>query len=179
MKKVQSYIIIITLSACSNKITQKSPNDILLSIKDYSCKMQISYFSNKNATEYSASQSYSSAGIYSMEFLDTENLKINYENNILNITSKLFETPFEIPNYKELNQNPLFLSYFINTYFNTEEKNNIKTSQDSIHITLPTHNNYLYSAELKFKNNIPYTLTYFDENGNIKVNIIYNEFTFI
>ena len=114
-----------------------------------------------------------------MEFLDTENLKINYENSLLDITSNLFEENLEIPNYTELNQNPLFLSYFINIYFNSEESNSAKITENSIHITLPNYNNALYSAELIFNNNLPHTLTYFDTNGNEKINILYNEFTFI
>lgn len=179
MKKIIPLLLICILTACSSKITQKSPNKILLNIKDYSCKMQISCFSNKNITEYTALQSYSSLGKYSMEFLDKENLKIDYENSILSITSKLFDESFETKNYKELNQNPLFLSYFIKTYFNLEETNNTEITENKIRITLPNHNSYLYSAELSFKNNLPHTLTYFDENGNAKVNIIYSEFTFI
>ena len=179
MKKVIIFLFIFVLSACSKPTVQKTPDEILLSIKDYSCKMQILSTSNKNVTNYSASQTYSSAGQYSMEFLDKENLKINYENSILKITSSLFENNFEIQNYKELNQNPLFLSYFIHTYFNLEESSHIEKDDTSIHITLPNYNNYIHSAKLTFNNNLPYTLTYFDENGNEKVNIIYNEFTLI
>lgn len=179
MKKLLLILFIFLLSACSNKITSKSPHDILLSIKDYSCKMQISYFSNKNSTEYTATQSYSAIGKYHMEFLDKENLKINYENFILNISSSLSDKNIEMQNYEELNQNPLFLSYFISTYFNSEESNNIEVTSDSIKINLPDYNNYIHSAKLTFKNNLPYTLTYFDANGSEKVNIIYNEFTFV
>lgn len=179
MKKIIPILFVCILSACSNETIIKSPNALLLEIKDYSCKMRIYSYSNKNSTEYSAIQSYSSSGKYSMEFLDNENLKINYENSILNITSKLFNNELKLENYTELNQNPLFLSYFINTYFNTEETGNIQITQNSIHIMLPNYNNELYSAELTFNNNLPYTLTYFDKNGNEKVNIIYSEFTFI
>jgi len=179
MKKFLVIFLICILTGCTKKITPQSPNELLLGIKDYSCKMQISYFSNKNSTEYLAIQSYSSLGKYSMEFLDNDNLKINYENSNLNITSNLANTSINLSNYKELNKNPLFLSYFINTYFNTEIKNNIKIFDDSIHLILPTNNQYLYSAELLFKDNVPYSLSYFDENGNVKVNIIYNEFTLI
>ena len=179
MKKILLLTFIFLLSGCSNKIPKKTPNELLLAIKDYSCKMQISYSSNKNLTNYTAIQSYSSTGNYSMEFLDTENLKINYENSILNISSELSENNLELQNYPEINQNPLFLSYFIKTYFNSEESNNIEITEDTILLKLPNYNNSLHSAKLTFKNNLPYILTYFDVNGNEKVNIIYNEFTFI
>lgn len=179
MKKLPIIFLICILTACSKNVVQKSPNELLLAIKNYSCNMEISYFSNKNVTEYTANQSYYSNGKYSMEFLDKENLKINYENSILNITSGLTTIPIEFINYQELNKNPLFLSYFINIYFNTEEQSNITIDDSSIHIILPNNNEYLHSAKLLFKDNKPYTLTYFDANGNVKVNIIYNEFTLI
>ena len=95
------------------------------------------------------------------------------------IISNVSNTTIELKEYIELNKNPLFLSYFINTYFNLEDSNNIKLTDDSIEIILPNNNVYLYSAKLQFKNNEPYSLTYFDKNGNMKVNIIYNEFTSI
>lgn len=179
MKKVIPLIFIFMLTSCTVKSPCKTPNELLLSIKNYSCKMQISSFSNKNSTEYLALQSYSSLGKYSMEFLDNENLKISYENSVLNITSNLFDKTLEEKDYPELNKNPLFLSYFINTYFNLENSNNVKTTANSIYMTLPDSNDIIYSAELTFNNDLPHTLTYFDKNGNIKVNIIYNEFTFI
>ena len=179
MKKILLIFFILTLTACSKKTTIKTPNEILLSIKDYSCEIQISYFSNKNTTTYIAKQNYSSLGKYEMEFIDKENLKITYDNSTLNISSSPLSSSIGINNFKELNQNPLFLSYFINTYFNLENQNNVKISENSISITMPNYNQYIHSAKLTFKNNLPHTLSYFDVNGNEKVNIIYNEFTFI
>lgn len=177
MKKILIFFIIISLTSCSKNILPKSPNELLLEIKDYSCKMQISFYSNKNTNEYIATQSYLSTGTYSMEFLSGENLKIDYKNSILNISSELAKTPLTFTEYEELNKNPLFLSYFINTYFNSESTDDIKISNDCVELVLPKNSQYLHSAKLYFKNNIPYELSYFDEHGNIKVNIIYNEFT--
>lgn len=178
MKKIILILLILTLSACTKTIT-KTPHEILLSIKDYSCKMKITYFSNKNSNEYIATQSYLSSGKYSMEFSDKNNLKINFESSNLNISTNIDGANINYENYNELNQNPLFLSYFINTYFNTENTTNIKLENNIISLTLPSYNEYLYSAKLEFKNNLPHTLTYFDKNGKAIVNIIYNEFTFI
>ena len=179
MKKIVCILIILSLTACSNNITPKSPHELLLAIKNYNCELKISYFSNKNSNEYIAHQAYSSEGIYSMEFLDNENLKINYKDSNLNIDSKVVNIPLELKEYLEINKNPLFLSYFINTYFNLENSDNVKSTEDSIELILPYSNAYLYSAKLQFENNKPYSLTYFDKNGNMKVNIIYNEFTSI
>lgn len=179
MKKIFIILMIFALTSCTKEIKPKTPNEILLSIKDYSCNIKITCFSNKNSTEYEANQSYFSSGKYSMEFLDNSNLKFSYEESKLDISSKLIDNSLEILNYEELNKNPLFISYFIKTYFNMEDSDNIVTSNDSIKLILPTNNKLLYSATLLFKNNKPYSLTYFDKNGNEKVNIIYNEFTLI
>lgn len=179
MRKILLFVFIILLTACSKVESYKTPNELLLSIKDYSCNMKISYFSNKNSNTYLATQYYSTLGKYSMEFLDDKKMKINYENTTLNISSHDPNLKIVDTNYYELNKNPLFLSYFINTYFNLEESKNIKTDENSVYLELPTLNEYLFSAKLEFKNNLPYSLTYFDKNGNAKVNIIYSEFTFI
>ena len=176
MIKFIMIVLIVLLTACTKDVTPISPNDILLSIKDYSCKMNITYFSNKNTTEYIATQTYSSDGIYSMEFLDNENFKITYDKNSLNIASLPLNISSTTLNYPEINSNPLFLSYFINTYFNSEESNNITIEENKISMTLPDNNSYLYSSTLSFENNLPASLTYFDKNGTPKVNIIYNEF---
>lgn len=179
MKKIICILLILSLTACSSNKISKSPHELLLSIKNYTCELTISFFSNKNSNEYLAYQTYSSEGIYSMEFLDDEGLKIDYQNSNLNIISNVSNIPIEVKEYIEINKNPLFLSYFINTYFNLENSNNIKSTNDSIEIILANNNAYLYSAKLQFKNNRPHSLTYFDKNGNVKVNIIYNEFTSI
>jgi len=169
-------VMIFLLTACSNKIPPMSPNEILLSIKDYSCKLDITCFSNKNITNYAAYQEYSSTGIYSMEFLDDENFKISYNKNLLSISSLPLDISSSISNYPELNSNPLFLSYFINTYFNLENPDKLTISENKISMILPENNSYLYSATLTFQNNNPTSLTYFDKNGCQKINIIYNEF---
>jgi hypothetical protein len=138
--------------------------------------MTITYFSNKNTTEYLATQTYASEGLYSMEFLDDENFKIFYDKGLLNISSLPLNISSVLENYPEINTNPLFLSYFINTYFNSEDNQNITVEENKISVVLPENNNYLHSSTLYFENNKPASLTYFDKNGTPKVNIIYNEF---
>ena len=179
MKKILMFFFIIFLSACNQSMLQKTPNELLLAIKDYSCNMKISYFSNKNSNTYLATQNYSTLGEYSMDFFDDNQFKINYKDSTLNISSGTHNLTITNKNYTESNENPLFLTYFINTYFNMEESDKIKTNENSIYLELPNHNEYLFSAKLIFENNLPYSLTYFDKNGKAIVNIIYNEFTFI
>ena len=176
MIKFIIILLIVFLTSCAPKQEVIAPNDILLSIKNYTCKMNITYFSNKNTTEYTALQAYNSVGTYSMEFLDDDNFKVSFDKNILNISSEPLGISSTSLNYPEINTNPLFLSYFINTYFNSELSKDITTEENKISLILPENNSYLYSATLYFENNLPASLTYFDKNGTAKVNIIYNEF---
>ena len=176
MLKFIIILLIVFLTSCTPKQEVIVPNDILLSIKNYTCKMNITYFSNKNTTEYAALQTYNSTGTYSMEFLDDDNFKVSFDKNILNISSEPLGISSMSLSYPEINTNPLFLSYFINTYFNSESSKDITTEENKISLVLPQNNSYLYSATLYFENNLPASLTYFDKNGTAKVNIIYNEF---
>ena len=88
MIKFIIILLIVFLTSCAPKQEVIAPNDILLSIKNYTCKMNITYFSNKNTTEYTALQAYNSVGTYSMEFLDDDNFKVSFDKNILNISSE-------------------------------------------------------------------------------------------
>ena len=80
--------------------------------------------------------------------------------------------------YENLNTNPLFLSYFLNSYFNSASENILECNLDKVSINLPSNNPYLSYATLTLTNNIPHSLTYYDENNKPKLSIIYNKFSF-
>jgi outer membrane lipoprotein-sorting protein len=170
-------IVIFLLSSCKKEnLSNPDINEVLLSIKNYSCSMSISIYSNKNSTTYVANQVYSYPSTYSMEFIDPDGIKILYSGSSLNIKSGRFNIDKTIENYDNINQNPLFLSYFLNSYFSVEKNDNIIVDSNSVNLILPENNPYLVSAKLVLENGIPKSLTYFDKNGTEKVNIIYNEF---
>lgn len=177
MKKtiiILSFLFILT--SCSMEKKATNVNDILLSIKNYSCSMKIESFSNKNTLIYSATQTYQYPDNYSIKFDDNDNTIISYNNDSLSISSTKLNILKNITNYENINQNPLFLSYFLNTYFNVSPENILTSTLDEVSILLPSNNPYLYKATLKLENRTPISITYFDMNGIPKVNIIYNEF---
>ena len=49
---------------------------------------------------------------------------------------------------------------------------------EKVSIKLPNNNAYLSHATLLLKDNLPYSLTYFDKNNQEKINILYNKFIF-
>lgn len=176
--KIMFFILLIfLLSACKREnLSNLDINEVLLSIKNYTCSMSIHVYSNKNSTSYTANQIYCYPSTYSMDFTDPDKMKISYQGSSLNIKSERFNIDKTIENYDNINQNPLFLSYFLNAYFSSEENGNITVDSNSISLILPENNPYLTSAKLVFENGIPKSLTYFDKNRTEKVNIIYNEF---
>ena len=177
MKKIIIFLCFICIfSACSSKKQSTDINEVLMALKNYTCSMQIESFSNKNTITYNAFQTYQYPDNYLMEFNDSDNTILSYNTGTLSISSNRLNIFKTIQNYQNINQNPLFLSYFLNVYFNTSAENILTSTIDEVSIILPTNNAYLHKATLKLENNIPTSITYFDENETPKVNIIYNEF---
>lgn len=169
------FCVLIFLTSCHKPASQKDIHELLLSIHHYACRFDVTFHSNKNSNTYTAIQEYNADGSYYMEFLDPDQLKIQYSDNTLHLSSNLSSTQYT-QSYQELNQNPLFLSYFLNHYFNTEDSSILSKTPTSVTLKMPQYNDYLYQATLTIENNLPKTLTYCDKNGTPKVNIIYSEF---
>lgn len=170
------FLCLLLITSCAKKETPKDINSILMSIKDYSCAMSVDVYSNKNSTTYIANQTYSYPDEYSIEFLNSDNMRIEYLDSTLNIKSTPLGLEKNIENYSNINTNPLFLSYFLNTYFSSENFDNVTLNKNEVTLILPNNNALIHHAKLTLENNLPKSLTYFDENGICKVNIIYNEF---
>ena len=176
LSKILIFLTLLTiLTSCHKPAPQKDIHELLLSIRHYACRFDVTLYSNKNSNTYTAIQEYNADGSYYMEFLDPDQLKIQYNNNTLQLSSNLSTTQYTQP-YQERNQNPLFLSYFLNHYFNTEDSSILSKTSTSVTLKMPQHNDYLYQATLTIEDNLPKTLIYTDKNGTPRVNIIYSEF---
>lgn len=169
---------IIFLCSCSKENEPQNVNELLMSIKNYDCSMNITFHSNKNLVTCIANQTYTYPEKYSINFLDNTNFSISYSNKMLTICNNFLNLTENKNNYENINTNPLFLSYFLNSYFNSKPENIITSNFDEISIILPNNNSYLESASLKLKDNIPSSLVYYDKNKNPKINIIYTKFIF-
>ena len=113
-----------------------------------------------------------------MSFSENNQLSINYSDKMMTLTNNFLNLSENYTNYENLNTNPLFLSYFLNSYFNTSPENIIESSLDKVSINLPNNNEYLSHATLTLKDNTPYSLSYYDKNNTEKINIIYSKFIF-
>lgn len=148
-----------------------------MSIKNYECSMNITFHSNKNLITCSANQIYNYPDKYLLEFSDS-NLSLSYSEKMLTLSNKFLNLSESYEKYENLNTNPLFLSYFLNSYFNSSSENILESNLEKVSINLPNNNSYLSYATLTLQDKIPYSLTYYDKNNNPKVNIIYDRFIF-
>ena len=139
--------------------------------------MNITFYSNKNEINCLANQIYNYPDNYSLQFYDN-GLSLSYSEKMLTLANNFLNLSNNYENYENLNTNPLFLSYFLNSYFNSSSENIIDCSLQKVSINLPNNSSYLAYATLELKDNIPYSLTYYDKNNKPKINIIYNEFSF-
>ena len=176
--KVFIIFILIFLCSCSNNSEPKDINTLLISIKNYECLMDINFHSNKNIINCSAKQIYNYPDDYSLNFTDNQNLSISYTDKMLTLANDFLNLSTSYDNYENLNTNPLFLSYFLNSYFNSSSENILESNLNKVSINLPNNNSYLSYATLELQNNIPYSLIYYGKNNKPKLSIIYNKFSF-
>lgn len=177
LKQLFIIICIIFLCSCSNNTEPQNVNEILMSIKNYNCSMEITFHSNKNQITAFANQLYKYPNIYSLDFFNDHN-SISYSDKMLTLSNNFLNLSTTYTEYENSNTNPLFLSYFLNSYFNSSTENIIESNFETISIKLPNNNSYLSKATLILENKLPYSLTYYDKNNNTKINIIYTKFIF-
>jgi len=139
--------------------------------------MSITFHSNKNKIKCMANQIYNYPDTYSLNFID-DNFSISYSEKMITLSNDFLKLSENYTNYENLNTNPLFLSYFLNSYFNSSAENILESNLEKVSINLPNNNSYLSYATLTLQDKIPYSLTYYDKNNNEKMNIIYNKFSF-
>lgn len=175
--KIFIIFCFIFLCSCQKQSEPQDINSLLMSIKNYDCTMNITFHSNKNEITCIANQTYNYPNIYSLNFID-DNYSVSYSEKMLTLSNNFLNLSESYKNYENLNTNPLFLSYFLNSYFNSSSENILESNLENVSINLPNNNSLLSHATLTLKDNLPYSLTYFDKNNNEKLNIIYNKFSF-
>ena len=175
--KILIILSLIFLCSCQKQSEPQDINTLLLSIKNYQCTMDVTFYSNKNEINCLANQTYKYPDNYSLKFSDN-GLSFSYSEKMLTLANNFLNLSTNYENYENINTNPLFLSYFLNSYFNSSSKNIIESNLQKVSINLPNNSSYITHATLELQNNLPYSLTYYDKNNKPKLNILYNEFSF-
>ena len=97
MKLLKTLIfltLLTVLTSCHKPTPQKDIHELLLSIRHYACRLDVTLHSNKTSNTYTAIQEYNADGSYYMEFLDPDQFKIQYNNLPVSITCKYIDTKY-------------------------------------------------------------------------------------
>ena len=179
-------IIIIFFVKNNNKINNpgnnKSIDEIeqyLLNINSYKAKIDVTVISNKNENQYkmeqNVTQQYSKMIVTSPEAIS--NMEIIYENGILQIKNTQLSISKVYNEYPNISKNVLFLTDFIKTYQESENKN-IEELDDALYMKVKSeNNNYNQNQALRINKQTlkPESLEIQDINNKTKFYILYNE----
>ncbi len=156
----------------------KSSNDLIkdiLEISSYEAQLEVTVNSNKTTNKYILYQQYSGPE-FSKQIVKSpsniENLEIIYEGNKLEIKntnlglSKIYE------NYAYLNQNILWLNFFIENCKTTEYTIEEKDNEVVVSTKLNQYKGKLY---INKKTNLPTKIEILDNSNQSKIYIEYKE----
>ena len=161
-----------------NNIT-KSSNDLIeyiLNISSYEAKIEVTINSNKTTNKYVVEQYYLEPN-YSKQLVkepkSIENVEIIYNGSDLEVRntnlglSKIYE------NYNYLNENLLWLNFFIDNYKN---KGNVEENDEEIILTANIEK-YKYKEKLYIskKTSLPRKIEVLDNSNQAKIYIEYKE----
>lgn len=169
------------ISKIGNNSTSQEIVDYILNISSYKAEVSVDVQSNKNSNKYKIRQTYSNNNSSSQEVLEPSNIegvKIIKEGNNLKIENTKLSLTKIIENYKDITQNHMDLSSFIEDYKNNsnstyKEENN----QIVMETTALNENNYQKYKKLYVskENGNPIKMEIKDTNQNVIIYIIYNE----
>lgn len=157
-----------------NNQTREKVYDNILNISSYKATLEVTINSNKNSNKYILKQSHN-LNEDTQEVLEPENIKgvkTTYNNGTLRIQSNNLNITKVYNEYKNIENNDLWLSSFIEEYKTTREKNVEENEEKIINIKVNNKTKNLY---LDKKTGKPTKLIVEDNNQKILIYIIYNE----
>lgn len=157
-----------------NNQTREKVYDNILNISSYKATLEVTINSNKNSNKYILKQSHN-LNEDTQEVLEPENIKgvkTTYNNGTLRIQSDNLNITKVYNEYKNIENNDLWLSSFIEEYKTAREKNVEENEEKIINIKVNNKTKNLY---LDKKTGKPTKLIVEDNNQKILIYIIYNE----
>ena len=161
-----------------NNISKSSDDliEYILNISSYEAKLEVTIQSNKTTNKYVLEQYYLEPN-YSRQVVkepkNIENLEIIYNGNNLEIKNTNLSLSKIYENYNYLNENILWLNFFIDNY-----KNNYNVEENNDEIILSTNiEKYNYRAKLYIskKISLPIKIEVLDNSNQTKIYIEYKE----
>lgn len=168
-------------SKIGNNSTSQEIVNYILNISSYEAQIEVEIKSNKNTNKYKLKQKYINNENSTQEVIEPNNIqgvKIIKEGNNLKIENTKLSLTKIIENYKEITQNNLDLSCFIENYKNNSNSKYIEeNNQIKMETTAKTENNYQQYKTLYIskENGNPIKMEIKDTNQNTIIYIIYKE----
>lgn len=157
-----------------NNQTRDKVYDNILNISSYKATLEVTINSNKNINKYILKQSHN-LDEDTQEVLEPENIrgiKTTYNNGILKIQSDNLNITKVYNDYKNIENNDLWLNSFIEDYKISKEKIVEENEEKIISIKVNNRTKKLY---LDKKTEKPTKLIVEDDNQKTVIYIIYNE----
>lgn len=169
------------ISKIGNNSTSQEIVDYILNISSYEAKIQVEVKSNKNTNKYIIKQIYINNENNKQEVIEPSNIqgvKIIKEGTNLKIENTKLSLTKIVENYKDITQNNLDLSTFIENYKNNPNSK-FKEENDQIIMETTALNENSYQKYKKLyiskQNGTPMKMEIIDANQNEIIYIIYNE----
>lgn len=157
-----------------NNQTREKVYDNILNISSYKATLEVTINSNKNSNKYILKQSHN-LNEDTQEVLEPESIrgvKTTYNNGTLKIQSDNLNITKVYNDYKNIENNDLWLNSFIKEYKTAKEKNVEENEEKIINIKVKNKTKKLY---LDKKTGKPTKLIVEDNNQKVVIYIIYNE----
>ncbi len=163
----------------NNKSIQEIEQDIL-NIKTYKATITVTIKNNRNENNYKMVQEVTKdyEKQVTTEPKEIEGLEMLYKDGKLEIKNTELNLSKIYENYPNVYENNLFLTQFLQSYQNEEDKNIKITDENEIIMKVKTNKNKYNVTQLLYvnmKDFKPKKLEILDNNNNIKVYILYNE----
>ena len=162
----------------NNKSIQEIEQDIL-NIKTYKATLTVTIKNNRNENNYKIMQEVTKdyEKQVTTEPKEIEGLEMTYKNGKIEIKNTELNLSKIYENYPNVAENNLFLTQFLQSYQNGEDKD-IETTANEIIMKVKTNKNKYNVTQMLYVNMNdlkPKKLEILDNNNNIKVYILYNE----
>lgn len=191
-KKVKIFLIILSIifvliffmqkvykSVKTGNNISKSSEDLIeyiLNISSYEAKLEVTLQSNKTTNKYVLEQYYLEPN-YSKQIVkepkNIENVEMIYNGNSLEVRNTNLSLSKIYENYSYLNENVLWLNFFIDNYkneYNVEENN-----EEIVLTTKIEKNEYKEKLYISKKTSLPTKIEILDNSNQAKIYIEYKE----
>ncbi|KNF09185.1 hypothetical protein CLPU_4c02310 [Gottschalkia purinilytica] len=181
-------ILLVFFTGCSEPTDEESLYDIqktLNQIEDYSCVAEISIKGNKKPEKYKVKHTFKKPNKYISEILEPKNNKGNmtiYNGKQAYLYSPQINQLTILKDYKQLQDEMLFIGYFLRILITTENPQIMSDTLDekeymTVKAEIPGNNMYRKYEQIWIdkKTHLPYKLIIVDDKGETLVEVKYSE----